>query len=148
VGVFATVVDDAGRVLLGHRRDCDFWGQPGGGWESGETPWAGVVREVREVREETGLAVVVERLVGVYGWPATDELIFSFVCRVAGGTLATSDETSAVHFFAPEALPANTFAEHIERICDALAPAPGPYLRVPSGPSAGEEARAADADRI
>jgi 8-oxo-dGTP diphosphatase len=140
VGVFATVVDDAGHVLLGRRRDGDFWGQPGGAWESGETPWDGAIREVRE---ETGLEVAVERLAGVYSWPATDELIFSFVCRVVGGALATSDETSAVRFFPPDALPANTFIEHAGRIRDALAPAPAPYLRVPAGPSATAEMRAA-----
>jgi 8-oxo-dGTP diphosphatase len=135
VGVFATVLDAAGHVLLGHRTDCDFWGQPGGGWESGETPWDGVIREVRE---ETGLHVAVERLAGVYSWPAIDELIFSFVCRVTGGALAISDETSAVRFFAPEALPPNTFAEHAERIRDALAASPGTRLHTPACLSAPE----------
>jgi ADP-ribose pyrophosphatase YjhB (NUDIX family) len=62
VGVCATIRDAAGRALLIHRTDCDWWGQPGGGMESGETPWDGVMREVRE---ETGFEVAVERLVGV-----------------------------------------------------------------------------------
>jgi ADP-ribose pyrophosphatase YjhB (NUDIX family) len=76
VGVFATILDAAGRVLLVHRTDCDWWRQPGGGMESGETPWDGVMREVRE---ETGFDVAVERLVGVYSWaPRKDEVIFSF----------------------------------------------------------------------
>ncbi len=83
VGVFATILDTVGRVLLVHRTDCDWWCQPGGGMESGETPWDGVIREVRE---ETGFTVVVERLVGVYSWaPRKDEVIFSFVCRITGG---------------------------------------------------------------
>lgn len=140
VGVFAIVRDEDGRVLLGHRRDADFWGLPGGGWETGETPWDGAVREVRE---ETGLEVAVERLAGVYSWTTTDELIFTFVCRMVGGTLSTSDETSAVRFFPPDALPPNTFVEHARRIRDALAPADGVHLRVPAGPSATEEVRAA-----
>jgi hypothetical protein len=29
VGVFATIQDGAGRVLLIHRTDCDWWRQPG-----------------------------------------------------------------------------------------------------------------------
>lgn len=53
IGVFATITDSEGRVLLVHRTDCDWWCQPGGGLEHGESPWQGVVREVRE---ETGLA--------------------------------------------------------------------------------------------
>ena len=80
VGVFATIRDERGRVLLCHRTDCDWWNQPGGSLEGGETPWQGVVREARE---ECGLEVVVERLAGVYSWaPKKNEIIFSFVCRV------------------------------------------------------------------
>jgi 8-oxo-dGTP pyrophosphatase MutT (NUDIX family) len=82
VGVFATILDGAGRVLLVHRTDCDWWCQPGGGMETGETPWDSVIREVHE---ETGFAVAVERLVGVYSWaPCTDEVIFSFVGTITG----------------------------------------------------------------
>src|SRR5215831_12976307 len=89
IGVFATVLDVTGRVLLVHRTDCDWWCQPGGGMESGETPWEGVIREVRE---ETGFEVAVERLAGVYSWaPRKDEVIFSFVCRITGGAPATSE---------------------------------------------------------
>ena len=137
VGVFATVRDDEGRVLLGHRRDGDFWGQPGGALETGEPPWLGVVREVEE---ETGLEVVVERLAGVYSWPALDEIIFSFVCRVVGGALATIDETRAVRYFPLDHLPPNTFAEHVARLHDACAAASEqPHLRALSGPSAEDE---------
>ncbi len=37
IGVFALIFDDQGRVLLGHRRDIDWWNLPGGGMEAGET---------------------------------------------------------------------------------------------------------------
>ena len=118
IGMFATVVDGTGRVLLVHRTDCDWWCQPGGGMESGETPWEGVVRETLE---ETGYIVSVERLAGVYSRaPREDELIFGFVCRVTGGARATSEESDDARFFAPDALPANTFPEHVHRIRDAL----------------------------
>lgn len=133
VGVFATIRDERGRVLLCHRTDCDWWNQPGGGLEGGETPWQGVVREVCE---ECGLEVVVERLAGVYSWaPKKDEIIFSFVCRVTGGTLGTSDEADDVDYFSPDAFPPNTFPEHVSRIRDALRHDPGAMLRVPIGPS-------------
>lgn len=136
IGVFATIQDEQGRVLLGQRRDGDHWGQPGGGLEAGEVPWQGVAREVRE---ETGLEVVVERLAGVYSWPHLDEIIFSFVCRTTGGALATSDETRAVRYFPLDALPATLFREHAERIRDALRADRAVLLRVPSGPSAEDE---------
>lgn len=133
IGVFATITDGEGRVLLVHRTDCDWWCQPGGGLERGETPWEGVAREVRE---ETGFDVAVERLAGVYSWaPRKDEIIFGFVCRVTGGALATSDESDAVRFFAPDALPANTFPEHVHRIRDALRDEPRTLLKTAEGPS-------------
>jgi 8-oxo-dGTP diphosphatase len=139
VGVFATILDAAGRVLLVHRTDCDWWCQPGGGMESGETPWDGVVREARE---ETGFDVAVERLVGVYSWaPRKDEVIFSFVCHITGGASTTSDESDEVRFFAPDELPANTFPEHVHRLRDALVAQPEALLTVAQGPSSREVAR-------
>ena len=141
IGVFATVLDDDGRVLLVHRTDCDWWCQPGGGMETGETPWEGVIRETRE---ETGFEVAVERLVGVYSWaPREDEVIFNFVCRITGGERATSDESDDVRFFAPDDLPANTFPEHIHRIHDALHGELRALLKLARGPSSRDIARGA-----
>jgi hypothetical protein len=36
VGVFATILDADGRVLLVHRTDCDWWCQPGGERQTSE----------------------------------------------------------------------------------------------------------------
>lgn len=117
LGAFATVRDEHGRILLGLRCDGDFWGQPGGGVEPGETPWDAVVREIHE---ETGIVAHVERLAGVYSWPEQGELIFSFLCAAIGGDLRESDETRAVRSFAPTALPLNLLLEHHQRLQDAL----------------------------
>jgi 8-oxo-dGTP diphosphatase len=137
LGAFATIRIDEG-VVLCRRRDADFWGQPGGGIEPGEAPWEAVVREVRE---ETGLETHIGRLIGVYCWPADDELIFSFSGAAVGGRLATSDETSAVSVVSFDSLPPNTFAEHRERIADALTHSGPPLLRHPTCLSAPEELR-------
>ncbi len=139
IGVFATVLDATGQILLVHRTDCDWWCQPGGGMETGETPWDGVIRETRE---ETGFEVTVERLAGVYSWaPRKDEVIFSFLCRPVGGERTTSDESDDVRFFPPEDLPANTFPEHVHRIRDALAGEREPLLKRAQGPSSRDVAR-------
>src|SRR5258708_10697858 len=58
LGAFTIILDADRRVLLCHRRDLDLWNLRGGGVESRETPWDGVVREVRE---EMGLVVAIER---------------------------------------------------------------------------------------
>jgi 8-oxo-dGTP diphosphatase len=117
LGAFAIIFDDDGRVLLCHRRDMDAWNLPGGGLEPGELPDEGVIREVRE---ETGLVVVIDRLVGVYGKPGRSDLVFSFVCRIVGGSLCETDESDACNFYDPEKLPPNTLLKHAERIWDAI----------------------------
>lgn len=116
IGVFALIFDE-GCILLGHRRDVDWWNLPGGGMEVGET-----VDEAlrREVREETGLEVEVEQLVGVYSKPQKQEVVLTFRCHVVSGTLQATDETSESRYFAPDALPPNTLPKHRQRVQDAL----------------------------
>ncbi len=116
IGVFALIFDE-GRILLGHRRDIDWWNLPGGGMEAGET-----VDEAlrREVREETGLEVEVDQLVGVYSKPQKQEVVLTFRCRVIGGTLQATEENRENRYFTPEAVPANTLPKHRQRIEDAL----------------------------
>lgn len=112
-GVAAVVRDAAGRVLLHRRRVGHGWAPPSGSVEPGEDV-LGALR--REIAEETGLQVVVERLVGVYSDPAfqvvrypdgrTVHFVTSlFVCRLAGGTLRGSDEGLEWGWFAPGSLP-------------------------------------------
>lgn len=117
IGAFAVIFDDQKRVLLCHRRDIDAWNLPGGGIDSGELPTEAIVRETKE---ETGLEVAVERLVGVYGKADKDELVFTFVCRVVGGELTQTDESDACQFFRRDEVPRNTSPKHVERIDDAL----------------------------
>lgn len=116
IGVFALIFHE-GHILLGHRRDVDWWNLPGGGMEVGET-----VDEAlrREVREETGLDVEVEQLVGVYSKPQKQEVVLTFRCRVIGGTLQATAETRESRYFAPDALPPNTLPKHRQRVEDAL----------------------------
>jgi ADP-ribose pyrophosphatase YjhB (NUDIX family) len=107
--------------------------------ESGETPWDAVIREVRE---ETGFDVEVERLVGVYSQaPQKDKVILSFVSRITGGQPTASDESDSVRFFALDALPFNTLPDHVRRLRDALLGVPYPVLKGAHGPSSHEVAR-------
>ncbi len=131
-GVFAVIVDAHDRVLLCHRRDLDLWNLPGGGVEDGETPWDAVIREVHE---EVGIDAEVIRLTGLYWKPGSDELVFSFECRIIRGSPTTSDEADEVGFFALTALPPNTIPKQVERIVDALQRVPVPFLRIQAGPS-------------
>jgi ADP-ribose pyrophosphatase YjhB (NUDIX family) len=116
IGAFAIIFDEGGHVLLCHRRDFDLWNLPGGGVESGELPTEAVIREARE---ETGLEVVIERLVGVYGKADKDEIVFSFICRAVGGQLTVTDEADECRYFEIERIPPNAPPKQVERVHEA-----------------------------
>jgi len=116
IGVYALIFHE-GLVLLAHRRDIDWWNLPGGGMELEETVDEAVCREVRE---ETGLEVEVEQLVGVYSKPQKQEVVLTFRCHVIGGTLQATEESRECRYFAPNALPGNTLPKHRQRVVDAL----------------------------
>ena len=94
--------------------------------EPGETVDEAVCREVRE---ETGLEVEVEHLVGVYSKPQKREVVLTFRCRVVGGTLTATAESRECRYFAPDALPVNTLPKHRQRVEDALLNLPHAVIR-------------------
>ena len=126
IGAFAVILDQQRRVLLCHRRDLDIWNLPGGGVASGELPTEAAVREVKE---ETGLDVAIDRLVGVYGKTDKDELVFAFACRIVGGEIAATAEADKCEYFEMERIPSNTAPKHVGRIRDALGSAVQPVIR-------------------
>ena len=125
VGVYAVIFYE-GQVLLALRRDIGWWNLPGGGLEAGETVDEGIQREVRE---ETGLEVGVEKLIGVYSKPQKQEVVLTFLCRVTGGTLQSTEESRECRYFSPDALPVNTLPKHRQRVMDALLNQPEAILR-------------------
>ena len=117
IGAFAIILDSQERVLLCHRRDYNLWNLPGGGMHYNEAPWECVVREVRE---EVGLDVEVERLAGVYSKRNQTDLVFSFVCKVVGGEITLTDEADKIEYFSIGDIPKNTSPKQVERIKDVL----------------------------
>lgn len=128
LGCSAAIFDEHGRILLTKRSDNGQWCLPSGGVEPGES-----VAEAceREVFEETGLSVVVKRLVGVYSHP--DQLsVYSdgnkvqivalhFEAGIVGGELGLSDETSDFGYFTMEEMETlDMLGRHKERIIDTL----------------------------
>lgn len=137
-GVAAVIVNDRGEVLLQRRSDDGRWGLPGGAMEPGEEPAETLVREVRE---ETALEVVPERIVGVYSGPdfrvrygnGDEAMIVSitFACRPgAGEPRVNDDESLEIRYFAPDALPPME-SRHVMRIADALENDPRARFRRP-----------------
>ena len=112
VGCDVFIMDEAARVLLIRRRDNGFWALPGGCQDLGETP-AECAR--RECLEETGLAVRLTRLLGVfssrrypyvnYPWKDNEFCHLLFQAVETGGTLRATDETTEAAYFAEGELP-------------------------------------------
>src|SRR3954462_10636491 len=95
VSVAGVVVDEAGRVLVVQRRDNGRWEAPGGILERDETFEEGVIREVAE---ETGVTVGVERLTGVYKNMARGIVALVYSCRPLAGEARPTTESIAVQW--------------------------------------------------
>ncbi len=105
----ATVVIRDGQVLL-NQRDIQpgrgLWSFPSGYVDIGETVEDAAIREARE---ETGLAVRIEGLVGVYSDPDRPVVLVVYLGTITGGDLIIGHETQDVRFFNFNDLPAPAF---------------------------------------
>ncbi|MDP6979609.1 MAG: NUDIX hydrolase [Myxococcota bacterium] len=105
-------------ILLAVRSDLRGWELSGGEVEEGETADAAVCREVWE---ETGLEVEVDRHVGDYereGFrPHTARV---FLCHPVGGQLKRNWETLDLRWFPRDALPETLFPWFREPLRDAF----------------------------
>jgi 8-oxo-dGTP pyrophosphatase MutT (NUDIX family) len=100
VGAMALIQDEQGRILVlehTYRRDIP-WGLPGGWLKRAESPEIGLAREVRE---ETGLIVRIDALLGAEFWH-NSQLDLLYRCTVLSGTYTGSDETGIHRWLAPD----------------------------------------------
>src|SRR3954471_257362 len=121
VSVAGVVVDEAGRVLVVQRRDNGRWEAPGGILERDETFEEGVVREVAE---ETGVTVEVERLTGVYKNMTRGIVALVYRCHPTSGTARPTNESIAVEWIDPDDVSARMIPAYAVRVLDALMTAP------------------------
>ena len=130
IGVFGIIQDEDNRILLCLRHDYDIWNLPGGTLEKWESPWAWVIREVKE---ETWLDVEIVKLAGIYSKPNKDEVVFSFVCKITGGTIILNDEAKDIQYFALDDIPKNTVPKQVERIHDFFSPNKEMVMKIQTG---------------
>lgn len=127
--VLAIIEHDDRLVLI--RRNCEplsgYWTPPGGYVELGESLEDAVVRESRE---ECGLDIAVDGLVGAYSQAGVRALILAYRAHSIGGEPIAGDDAGDLCLVAPGQLPLQRPPEHGEPIdhwffgviCDVTAP--------------------------
>ena len=102
VGADAAIFNEEGEILLMERADGSGWCLPCGWVEPNERP---IDTAVREVYEETGLAVEVVQFVGAFTRKASVQngpftiVAIVHLCEIVGGDLTLSHEGSALKYW-------------------------------------------------
>ncbi len=113
------------RLLMIREASDGLWSLPGGWADINDPPSDAVVREVLE---ETGFTVSCQKLVALFdrdrqGHPPMHYHVYKlyFLCQIESGTATTSSESTAVDFFALDALPSLSTARVTEKQLRMLA---------------------------
>ena len=113
-----------GEVLLQKRADCNKWGVPGGAIELNETP---EMAAIREVKEETGLDVEVDNLIGIYtdsdvicaNGDKVHSICIGYEMSIVGGELICDEnETLELKYFSLNDMPELFCKQHEELLRD------------------------------
>jgi ADP-ribose pyrophosphatase YjhB (NUDIX family) len=104
-----SLIEGGPHILMVRETADDRWTLPGGWIDLGESP---AHAAEREVLEETGMKVTAEKLAAVFDKRRHDHppaphhayLLF-FLCRLGGGSLTPSIETSEIGWFPADRLP-------------------------------------------
>jgi len=109
--VAMAVIEHERQLVLIRRSDAplaDYWAPPAGYVETGESvPEAAI----REAREECGLEIVLDDLVGVYSQADVEVLIVAYSAHSTGGHLIAGDDASEAALFAGGQMPAQPAPE-------------------------------------
>ncbi|MFI9006850.1 NUDIX hydrolase [Actinosynnema sp. NPDC053489] len=117
VSVAGIVVNDVGQVLVIRRRDNGHWEPPGGVLEVAETFEEGVRREVLE---ETGMSVRVERLTGVYKNIQRGVVALVYRCAPLSGPGQVTDEATEVRWMTLDEVREAMSPAYAVRVTDAF----------------------------
>ena len=110
--VAAVILDSSNRILL-QEKSGEAWSLPAGMIEPGESPNEAVVREVKE---ETGLFVTPNKVLGVFGgegfryvYPNGDQVEYTIIlmnCSINADTGQITDpETKSLQYYEKKSMP-------------------------------------------
>ena len=108
VGAIIRMPDE--RIVLARRAiepGHGLWVFPGGYVDRGEEVRTAALREARE---EAGIDIAIDGLVGIYSYPGTTAVIIVYSAVWTGGELVIDDESSEIRAFDPADLPWNELA--------------------------------------
>jgi len=122
VAVGTIITGPEGRIVLVRRAIEPGYGKwvfPGGYVDRGEEV---MMAAIREAREETGLDVRIDRLIGIYSYAGRTPIIIVYAATMMGGDLAVDEEGLEVQWFESSAIPWDdlAFASTREAIRDYL----------------------------
>jgi len=128
VAVGVIVELDGGIVLgkRGHEPNLGRWSFPSGFVDSGEVLEQAAVREVEE---ETGLKVTVDRLLGVYSSEGERTVFVAYAGSIIGGRLEPGEECLEVASFPLDQLPELAFPHDDAIVAAWVSGAGTPVLR-------------------
>jgi ADP-ribose pyrophosphatase YjhB (NUDIX family) len=137
LGCSASLFDTSGRILLTRRKDNNLWCLPGGHLTPGENV---IEACIREVKEETGLTIEVERLLGIYSSPnylvqypdgnLFQSVAINFLASILSGEWKLSKEVSEIKFFQKNELRTIELMElHKIRVDDSFSDQKGIFIR-------------------
>ncbi|MGW2869765.1 MULTISPECIES: NUDIX hydrolase [unclassified Kitasatospora] len=130
VSVAGVVVREDGCVLAIRRADNGTWEPPGGVLELGETIEDGVRREIYE---ETGIKVGVERLTGVYKNVSRGIVALVLRCRPESEAMRLSEESVEVAWLSPAEVSERMAEVYAVRVLDGLRGDAAPSVRAHDG---------------
>lgn len=122
------VILNQNRELLLQQKQNGIWSLPAGMIEPGESPANAVIREVQE---ETGLIVNVEKILGVFGGSGfaftyengdqVEYIVILFKCHVTGHSECQIDqETAKLGYFSKQSLPELALPYPLDCLFDEL----------------------------
>jgi ADP-ribose pyrophosphatase YjhB (NUDIX family) len=105
VAVGTVITRPDGRIVLVKRAIEPGYGKwvfPGGYVDRGEEV---MMAAIREAREEAGLDIRIDRLIGIYSYAGRTPIIIVYAATVLSGELAVDEEGLEAQWFEPSAIP-------------------------------------------
>lgn len=114
----AVVIERAGKLLLGRRVNTPGqgkWSLPAGYVDRGEVVEAAAAREARE---ELGVDVAIQRLIGLYSSAGDPVILAVYAAAILAGEPAAADDLDALGYFPLDNLPELAFPRDREILAD------------------------------